>query len=205
MQSGPVTQPPQILQVYRDFLKPGTEAPYREIEEDAARICARLNCPNPYLALESLTGPKEVWYLNGYPSTAVERAVADAYRNNVPLMTALESIPKRKAGLILTPVEVRAVYRADLTRDTPPWHVGEGRFLVITLTKGSPRPSGTVFEAKDGTQFIISSARSRQEADAKATHAGSGSRVFAVRPSMSMPAPEWIGADPTFWQLSPRD
>jgi len=44
---------PRILQIYRDFLEPGAETAYREIEEDAARICSRLKCPNPYLAIES--------------------------------------------------------------------------------------------------------------------------------------------------------
>ena len=40
-------EPPQILQIYRDFLRPGTDDAYREIEEEAARICARFKCPNP--------------------------------------------------------------------------------------------------------------------------------------------------------------
>ena len=48
------TQPPQILQVYRDFLKAGSDAAYERIEQDAQRICFELKCPHPYVGIESL-------------------------------------------------------------------------------------------------------------------------------------------------------
>lgn len=196
-------QPPQILQIYRDFLKPGTAAAYSEIEEDATRICAALNCPNPYLAIESLTGAKEVWYLNGYRSVAYETAVAEGYQTNALLMTALEAIPKRKARLILAPLNTRTTYREDMTRGRP-WRIGDGRFLVITVAKSVRNGEGTVFEAEDGTLFIVRSAQSHAEADAKTRHAGADTILFAVRPTMSMPAENWITGDSDFWQPKPR-
>lgn len=199
MQLSPSAQPPQILQIYRDFLKAGTDAAYREIEEDAARICAQLKCPNPYLAIESLTGPKEVWYLNGYRSASHETAVAEGYQKNALLMTALDAIPKRKAGLILAPLNTRTRYREEVTRGRP-WRIGEGRFLVITVTKSIRSAEGTMFEAEEGTQFIVSSAQSREEADARTRDVGADTRVFVVRPTMSMPAQDWITSDPDFWQ-----
>jgi hypothetical protein len=198
MQLPHVAEPPQILQIYRDFLRPGTDDAYREIEEEAARICARFKCPNPYLAIESLTDPKEVWYFNGYRSAAHQTAVYDGYRNNAPLLAALDVIPKRKADLILAPLDVLAAHRPDLGRGRS-WRVGEGRFLVITVTKDSKEVEGTVFAADDGTLFVIGAAHSRHEADAEAAAAGEDARVFAVRPSMSMPAEEWRLADRDFW------
>lgn len=198
MPPAPSAQPPQILQIYRDFLKPQSDVAYRTLEEDAARVCARLTCPNPYLAIESLTRPTEVWYLNGYQSAAHETAVARGYQENRPLMAALEAIAKQKASLILAPLDTKAIYREDLTRGNP-WRVGEGRFLVIAVTKRRPGPDGTVFEAEDGTHFIIRQARTREEADAIAGDTGADIRVFAVRPTMSMPAQEWIEKDPSFW------
>lgn len=58
--------PPRILEIYREPLKASSEATYRAVEEDAARICAELKFPHSHLAIESLTGPKEVWWLNGF-------------------------------------------------------------------------------------------------------------------------------------------
>jgi hypothetical protein len=50
-------RPPRILQIYRDSLTRGSENVFKLVEEDAARICAQLNCANVPLAMESLTGP----------------------------------------------------------------------------------------------------------------------------------------------------
>jgi hypothetical protein len=69
---------------------------------------------------------------------------------------------------------------------------------VITLTKGSQRINGTVFEAKDGTRFVAMPARTRKEADAVAVDAGPAANVFAVRPSWSFPAKEWVAVDTGF-------
>ena len=74
-------RPPQMLQIVRESLNEGSEAAYRTIEEDAARICADLNCPNAHLAMESLTGPKEVWWLtrtNRNPTGSAWRMVTPA-------------------------------------------------------------------------------------------------------------------------------
>lgn len=98
-------------------------------------------------------------------------------------------------------MDVRTRYREDLSRGVP-WRPGDGRFLVITVTRGSQSAEATLFEADDGTHFIVAPARSREEADAKAraSAAGAETRTFAVRPRMSMPAREWIDGDPAFWQ-----
>jgi hypothetical protein len=55
-----------------------------------------------------------------------------------------------------------------------------------------------VFEAKDGTRFVAMPARTRKEADAVAVDAGPAANVFAVRPSWSFPAKEWVAVDTGF-------
>jgi len=109
-------RPPQILQIYRDSVKEGGEAAYKAIEEDAARICADLRFPHPHLAIESLTGPKEVWWLNAFESEADRQQVTEDYTKNPALVAALEGIAKRKEEVTGTPVTVFATYRADLSR-----------------------------------------------------------------------------------------
>lgn len=202
MQLSAQPRPPQILQIYRDFIKPGSYAAYAENERDIARVAAELGFPHPYLAMEPLTGPKEVWFFNGWQSPAEQKQVAVDYAKNAPLVAAFETRGKRKAGLVVKPVEVFANYRPELSRGTP-WSLGIGRFLVITVTKTDSRIDGTVFETSDGTRFIFAPAKTRQEADAKAAAAGSEARVFAVRPYWSLPAREWVAADPAFWRQSP--
>jgi hypothetical protein len=198
MQVAPHPQPPKILQIFREPLKPGAEAAYCEIEEDTARLAAELGCPHPYLGIESLTGSKEAWWFNGYESLDEHKRVVEDYQKNAPLLGALERNSKRKASLTLAPSEVFAAYRPDLSRGVP-WILGQGRVLVITATRDDREGNGTVFEAKDGTRFAIRAARSREEAEQMASSSGSESSVFAIRPSWSFPAKEWVAWDREFW------
>ncbi len=101
-------QPSQILQIYREPLTAGSEAAYRVIEEETARMAAALGCPHPYLGVESLTGAREVWWFNGYESSAEQRQVYDEYAKNTRLMSAIQQNSERKASLTREPIEAIA-------------------------------------------------------------------------------------------------
>jgi hypothetical protein len=135
------------------------------------------------LGAESLTGPKEVWWFNGYQSSTERQQLYEA-------------------DLTLKPIEVFASYRTDQSDGTP-WILGQGRYLVITMTDGASRLAGSVFESTDGTRFVVRSAQTREQADAAKVSAGRDTTVLAIRPSWSFPSAEWIAADPEFWQASP--
>lgn len=59
MQITASAQPPPLLQIVREPLKPGTEAAFNAIEEERAHLSATLACPHPYLGAKAITGPKE--------------------------------------------------------------------------------------------------------------------------------------------------
>jgi hypothetical protein len=200
MQITASAQPPPLLQIVREPLKPGTEAALNAIEEERARMSAALGCPHPYLGAETVTGPKEVWWFNGYQSSTERQQVYDAYAKNDLLMAAFQKSAKPKANLTLKPIEVFASYRADRSEGTP-WTLGDGRYLVITRIGRTAQLVGTVFEGTDGTSFVVRSAGTREQA--MQASAGQDTTVLAVRPSWSFPAAEWIAADPEFWRAAP--
>jgi hypothetical protein len=68
------------------------------------------------------------------------------------------------------------------------------------ITKEDGPYGGAVYEVDDHTRYVIAAAPTREEADAKAGHMGSGAKVFAVRPYWTRPAKEWIAADPESWR-----
>jgi hypothetical protein len=210
MQLSAQAYPAPILLVHREPLRPGSEAAYREVEGDTARLMRSalplaseqlVQFPNAYLAAEPLTGPKEVWFFTGWGSMADYERVGDDYSRRAPasLVAALQANSKKKAALTLGSVSVFTNYRKDLSRGDP-WRIGRGRFLVITVTKRDGPFDGTVFEAADGTRFVIVAARTQEVADRTAARTGSEARVFAVRPYWTRPATEWVFADPDFWQ-----
>jgi hypothetical protein len=197
MQGAAPVEPPAILQVYREPLKPGARAEYDRLETDTARQCAQLRCPHAYLALESRTGPEEIWWLNGYDSDADRKQVADAWAASTEVLALLGRNGKRKSALVGKAVESLARYRPDLSEGEP-WRLGRGRFLVIWSGTGTPALRGTAYETDDRKRFVIVSAPTRHDADGLA--AGSRARVFEVRPSWSHADEAWIAADPELWR-----
>jgi hypothetical protein len=153
-------------------------------------------------SIESLTGPKEVWSLNGYDSPVEQEQVAENYGKNPALIAALNQILQRKNNLTSEPVNVFTNYWQGLSRGTP-WNMGRGRFLLITLTKNNPKIDGTVFESDDGTRLIVSAVQTRNQVEALPAATNSETNVFVVRPYWSTPTKDWIAADPPFWNKRP--
>ena len=147
----------------------------------------------------SRTGLREVWFLNWWESEAEQKRVADDYAKNAPLVEALEKKGKRKASFILEPVEMFARCRRELNSGTP-WDMGRGRFLVIAVTKAEREVDGRCLRLQTEQSLCCSRPARVKRLLAKAAAAGSEARVFAVRPYWSMPASEWVAADPDFWE-----
>jgi hypothetical protein len=191
---------PRFMYISRDSLKSGVDSAYRVIEDDGAQICADLRCPNPYIGLESLTGPHEAWWLNTFATEADTARVARIYATDRALLAALGEIAQRKSALVGTPIQGFAVYRRDLSRG-PTWSVAGARFIVGTVTRDHRSAEGSVWMMGDSVSYILQPARTRREAEDLARR--NNARVFAIRPNWSMPAPEWISADPEFWHRAP--
>ncbi len=199
LQSSVRAQAPRILYVSRQFWKSGHEAALSLLEANAARVCIGLGVPHPYLGIESLTGSKEVWYINGFASNEELVQVTEAYSKNQELLAAMNRFAHERAEFQSQPDSAGpATYRPELSRGVD-WEIGRERFLVIAVTKGNPQSDGTVFENQDGVRFVVTGAKTRAEADAKLSAAGPDAEIFAACPEFSMPAAEWVASDPSFW------
>lgn len=196
-----MTRATQLLQVVREPIKAGKETEYAAIESESAHACAEWKCPHPYLALEPVGEPTEIWWLNTFASEAERQRVTDEYAKNGPLMEILVRNSKRKASLTGTPSDRVLEYRAELSGSK--WEIAGVRFVVVTVARGGELPNGSVFEAVDGTRLVLRPARTREEAERFASAAGGETTVLAVLPSWGMPAKEWMEADPEFWARNP--
>jgi hypothetical protein len=190
---------PRIVYISRGHWKGGHEAALNRIEAEAARECIRLGVPHPYLGIESLTGSKEVWYVNGFASTEELAQVSDAYSKNQALLAAMSRFAQQRSPFRSQPdAEGSATYRPELSRGVE-WKMGHQRFLVITVTKAHPKSDGAVFETQDGLRFVLAAAKTRTDADAKHSAAGAEAKIFIVRPEFSLLATDWVACDPSFW------
>jgi hypothetical protein len=171
-------RPPQILYISRDYLKADAVAANRKLERRAEHLCRTLDFTHPYLTIESVSGPAEMWYLNGFDSQAEVEKLTREYQQNTKLLAALNDITQQKVALKRQgSTEEFAHYRADLSRGDP-WIIGRGRFFVIIFFDGEPPLNGTVFEMKDGSKMLVRTAQSSSDAHVLASSAGSTARVF---------------------------
>jgi hypothetical protein len=81
-QALPTTQP-KIVQIYREHIKPGHGAAHRANESGWPDAFAQAKSPDYYLAMESMTGSPEVWFVGNQESytawgKAMERDAANA-------------------------------------------------------------------------------------------------------------------------------
>src|SRR4029450_1270504 len=127
-------KPPLFLLIVRERLRPGMERAYNENELELATACATLKCPHPYLALASVAGPKEVWWLNAFASQEEKDQLEGAYARNEPLMTKLTELGKRKEGFREALSTTLTEYRPDLSGGGRLQLAG-GRFLVISIIR----------------------------------------------------------------------
>jgi hypothetical protein len=223
--------PSAIIYVYREQIKPGKIAAYSRIEEGAARFCARANCPNPYFAITSITGPNEALSINGFDSIDAMEKVWHDYAANQEITQELNSVAEKKADLAFPATNLIARYREEMSfapsiaprflsitvLHLRPGHAAAFRgmrapFKQILERAGRPQ---WVYQVTSGTEddafLIVTPARTMQEIystpsptdrnDAVADLiVSSETRLYAVSPSMSMPAPSWVEADPEFWK-----
>ena len=80
--------PPQVLQLVIERIKPGNEARYDAIEQQLAVLCKE-RCPNAYLALESFATPKEIYWLTAYRTADDVDRIAAVYASDALLRADL--------------------------------------------------------------------------------------------------------------------
>ena len=128
--------PPAVLQIYRDPVKPSKIAEYSRIEGEAAQACARASTW-PYLAMQSMTGPQEVWFISGFDSYAAMERSAEPFARNSALSAELNRLLEAKATLVAEPRAVYAHYRDDLSSNAG---LVQPRTRFFTVTIVTVRP-----------------------------------------------------------------
>lgn len=129
-QRGADTTPPDILQVYRDTVRPGKIAEYTKVEGEAAQACSRANTW-PYFTVQAVTGPQEVWFVSGFESYAAMESSAEPFARNVGLAAEMGRIADAKANLITDPNTLFFRYRDELGRNNGLVRPG-ARFYTVT-------------------------------------------------------------------------
>jgi hypothetical protein len=133
-----MTGPPAVVQVEREFVKPGKAgAIHDQSESNFVQAMANAKWPTHYFALNSLSGPSRALYFTGYPSFAAWEKDRQAMDKNPELSATLEKAMQSDGELLSSYDEAVLEYDPDLSYHAPQG-LGTVRYLEITVFKVHP-------------------------------------------------------------------
>jgi hypothetical protein len=129
--------PPKVLQIFREEVKPGKSVAHEKWETGWPRAFAKANWPTRYLAITSLSGPSEAWFLTGHESLAAW----EKDRQNLDKAAALKAEDDRLSagdGEFLSAARsIVAALREDLS-NKPNVTLGKMRYFRIVTYRVRP-------------------------------------------------------------------
>ena len=133
-----MTGPPAVIQVQREFIKPGKAgALHDRSESNFVQAMSHAKWPTHYFALTSMSGPSRALYFVGYPSFEAWEKDNKAMEQNTELSTAFDRAAQSDGDLLSSSDQAVLEYDSDLSYH-PPAGLGKVRYLEITVFKVHP-------------------------------------------------------------------
>ena len=129
--------PPKVIQIYREEVKPGKAAAHEKVEAGWPRAFAKANWPTHYLAMVSVTGPSEAWFLTGFDSLAAWEKDTRAVEKNTALTAELDQLSAKDGELLSGGRGLVTVYRDDLSYRASV-NIGQMRYVYLTTVRVRP-------------------------------------------------------------------
>jgi hypothetical protein len=132
MQATEMHQPPAVLVIYREVVKPGRTASHDTLEANFARTYAGVPNSAHYMAMTSVTGTPEAWFVEPEPDFAsVQKAMAAEEHAPATVRAALDQIMARETDNLSSSSVITALYREDLSFK-PGVDMAKMRFMQVT-------------------------------------------------------------------------
>jgi len=143
------SNPPQVLRIIRQTIKPGAAAEHEKIGANVVRGVARAKYPANFLALNSMSGLPETWILESHDSFASVEAAA-TFVENTPAVKWWVGQYEAQSGASVTEVRrMLAIYRPDLSYrgDQFAQDMPKMRYVSVVLVRLLPARDGEFAEA----------------------------------------------------------
>jgi hypothetical protein len=176
-QTVPTSQPPRIV-IYREQVKMGRSADHERIEAGWPAAYARAKSPNYYLAMTSLTGRNEAWFVASFASNAAEGEAMKLESSDTVLGADLARLARADAEVLDDWRILQAVARPDLSHGAFP-DLSKVRYWEVTTFRVRPGHSAD-FEAAAKTY------------GAAVDRAGTGASYRIYEITAGMPGPTFL-------------
>lgn len=182
---------PKLLTIVREKVKVGRGAEHARHEAGWPAAFEKAKSPDYYLAVTSLTGPNEAWYLIPRDSHAAEAEAMKREAKNPELAAELTRLAERDAEFVESATVIQAMARPDLTVGTFP-DLAKARFFQIGVY--SVRPG----KSEEFDRLAKLYAKIRLRAAPKSSY-----RVYSVIAGMPTPAYIVISSVEDYAQFDP--
>jgi hypothetical protein len=130
-QESAATGPPKVLQIFVESVKPGKGAAHVKVEAGWPLAFRKAKWPTHYMAMTSMTGPSEAWFISGFDSYAAWEADQKHLEQTPALERELQRLSLQDGELLSGTRGIVAVYREDLSY-RPNIKMGEMRYSTVT-------------------------------------------------------------------------
>ena len=130
--------PPKVLRIYREEVKPGKAGLHEKNEAAWTRAFVKAKYPAHYLAMTTMTGPAEAWFLEGHDSLASAEQAEQFIQNNALLKAEVEQLAQRDGEYLSGARGMVAVYRPELSYRADGIKIGEYRYFHLTTVRVRP-------------------------------------------------------------------
>lgn len=134
---GMPTSQPKFLQIYREQVKMGRAADHAKWEAGWPAAYERNKSPYSYIALNSLTGPNEVWYVSPFATQAAYGESMAREDADSALRAELDRLSRGDAEFVSESTSLQALARPDLSYGNFP-DLAMMRFWEITTYRVKP-------------------------------------------------------------------
>jgi len=143
-----MTRPAPILVIYKEDVKAGRVTSHNDLEANYARTYAKMPGARHYLAMESISGPNQAWFVQPYASL---EDVEKEYLANDKAPTAIRAELRRIAGgeldNLTNQVAITTVYRDDLSYKADISNLPKDRYVEVIMFRVKPGHDNEFMEA----------------------------------------------------------
>jgi hypothetical protein len=120
-----------VITIFREQVKVGKAAAHEKFEQEGFRKAfMKQNWPEHYLAITSLSGPSEAWYINSYDSFAAAEKDNQSMEKESTFQSAVAKLADQDSEYINGGVAVMAAYQEDLSYN-PGVNIADMRYFGV--------------------------------------------------------------------------
>ncbi len=131
------TSQPSLVTIVREQVKVGRTAEHARIEAGWPAAFGRANSPDYYLAMVSITGAPEAWYVIPSASNAAYGEQLKRYDNDPATTAELDRLSRADAEVLEGTRTIQAMARPDLSRGAYP-DLAKQRFWEVSVVRVRP-------------------------------------------------------------------